>query len=316
MIAVLAGGVGAARFLQGLVRVVDPADITVIVNTGDDTNLHGLHISPDLDTVTYTLAGASNSETGWGLAGESFRAMSALGRYGGATWFNLGDLDLGTHLFRTGQLRAGATLSEVTAAITAAWGIELRILPMSDDPVRTTVELSTGEVVEFQEYFVRLRHEVEIASIELRGIETARPAPGVLEALEEAEAIVLAPSNPVVSIGPILAVPGVRGVLERRRSAVVAISPIVAGEALKGPAARMLRELGHEQSALGVARLLSPVIGGFVLDEADADLAPGVESLGLSVRVEDTIMRDEVVTERLARAALGIAGTPSLSGGR
>jgi LPPG:FO 2-phospho-L-lactate transferase len=316
MIAVLAGGVGAARFLKGLVRVVDPEEITVIVNTGDDTNLHGLHISPDLDTVTYTLSGASNTETGWGLAGETFRAMSALGRYGGATWFNLGDLDLGTHLFRTGQLRAGATLSEVTAAITAAWEIKLRILPMSDDPVRTTVELATGEVVEFQEYFVRLRHEVEIASIELRGIETARPAPGVLEALDQADAIILAPSNPVVSIGPILAVPGVRAILARRRAATVAISPIVAGEALKGPAARMLRELGHEQSALGVARLLAPVIGGFVLDAADAELAPAIEALGLSVGVEDTIMRDEVVTEQLARAALGIAGTPSLTGGR
>ena len=309
MIAVLCGGVGAARMLSGLQAVVAPGEIVGIVNTGDDTELHGLHISPDLDTITYTLAGAANPATGWGLKGESFRAMQALERFGAITWFRLGDTDLATHLYRTGRLREGASLSEVTAEITRAFGLGARLLPMSDDPVRTWLRLADGRDVAFQEYFVKLGHAVVVASVRFEGAETARPAPGVLEALASAEMIVVAPSNPVVSIGPILAVPGVGELLAARRDTVVAVSPIVAGAALKGPADRLLVELGEQASASGVARLFRTWVGTLVIDEADADLAGQVEAAGVRCVVAATVMSTPERSAALARAVLGAGAT-------
>ncbi len=313
MICVVCGGVGAARMLAGLVQVADPSSIVAVVNTGDDTELHGLSISPDLDTITYTLAGAVNPETGWGLAGESWQAMSALERLGGAdrTWFRLGDRDLATHLYRTGRLREGAALSEVTAELAAAFGLPVRLLPMSDDPVRTVLGTAGGEL-SFQEYFVKHRHAVAVQAVRFEGAEAARPAPGVLEAIEQATAIVLAPSNPVVSIGPVLAVPGVAEALAARRADVVGVSPIVGGAALKGPADRLLVELGGEASAAGVARLLSGVLGTLVIDEVDRHLAVEVESAGVRAIVTDTVMSTPARARRLAEAVLA---APAGAGG-
>ena len=312
MIAVLCGGVGAARFLAGLQQVVEPDEIVAIVNTGDDTELHGLHVSPDLDTITYTLAGAVNASTGWGLEGETFRAMEALDRYGGITWFRLGDADLATHLYRTSRLAEGASLSEVTGEIAIAWGLGLRLLPMSDDPVRTRLRLAAGDEVEFQEYFVKLRHAVAVSGVRFAGAATATPAPGVLAAIETADLVIVAPSNPVVSIGPILAVPGVAERLAARRSTVVAISPIVGGAALKGPADRLLVELGGEASAAGVARWLAPHVGTLVVDDVDAASAPDVESAGAACVVVPTVMHTPAVAAELARQVLaaGRAGRP------
>jgi LPPG:FO 2-phospho-L-lactate transferase len=307
LITVLAGGVGAARMLAGLLAVVDAAEITAIVNTGDDTVMHGLAISPDLDTITYTLAGAVNPATGWGLAGESWAAMEALGRYSEETWFRLGDRDLATHLHRTGRLAEGATLSEVTAEIATGWGLRLRLLPMSDEPVRTRLELADREV-SFQEYFVKLRHSVPVLRVTFAGAERARPTPAVLEALAEAETIVIAPSNPVVSIGPILAVPGIAEVLLARREQVVAVSPIVGGAALKGPADRLLVELGGEASAVGVARWHAAHAGTLVIDEVDRGLAPAVESAGVRCVITDTVMRTPEVAAALARTVLAAPG--------
>ena len=304
MIAALAGGVGAARFLAGLARVVEPETVVTVVNTGDDAVLHGLHVSPDLDTVTYTLAGAVNPATGWGLAGETWAAMAALGRYPSSlAWFNLGDRDLATHLYRTQRLREGATLSEVTGEIAAAWDVAVRVVPMSDDRVETRLSLDDGEVG-FQDYFVRLRHAVPVSAVRFAGVESARPAPGVLEALAGAERVVICPSNPIVSIGPVLAVPGVADGLAARRDAVVAVSPIVAGAALKGPADRLLRELGHEASVVGVARLYAGVAGTLVVDEADAALAGAVEAEGMRCAVTRTIMHGPAEAAALATAAL------------
>ena len=308
MIAVLCGGVGAARMLAGMQAVVDPGAIIGIVNTGDDIELHGLHISPDLDTITYTLSGAANPTTGWGLTGDSFRAMQALERFGAITWFRLGDADLATHLYRTGRMREGATLSEVTAEISRAWGLRVRLLPMSDDPVRTRLRLEGAQEVAFQEYFVKLRHSVVVDSVRFAGAEVARPAPGVLAALEAAEVVVVAPSNPVVSIGPILAVPGVTGVLTARRDSVVAVSPIVAGAALRGPADRLLVELGGQASAPGVTRFLSAWVGTLVIDQADAEVAGEVEAAGVNCIVAPTVMRTPEMAADLARTVLGTTG--------
>jgi LPPG:FO 2-phospho-L-lactate transferase len=290
--------------LAGLQDAVDPAQIVAIVNTGDDTELHGLYISPDLDTITYTLSGVVSPATGWGLTGDTFRAMAALDRFGGPTWFRLGDADLGTHLFRTGRIRQGATLSEVTAEIAAAFGLRLRLLPMSDDPVRTRLRLRDGGEVAFQDYFVRLRHSVAVEEVHFAGADVAEPAPGVLAALSDAEIVVVAPSNPVVSIGPILAVPGVAEVLEARRHSIVAVSPIVAGAALKGPADRLLVELGHEASAAGVARYLRDWVGTMVIDDADADLADEVRAAGVGCIVAPTVMRTPQAAAGLGRVVL------------
>ena len=309
MIVVLAGGVGAARFLRGLVKVVDPSEITVVVNTADDTVFHGLHVSPDIDTVTYTVSGAIDPERGWGLAGETWTAMEALGRYrdvGAVTWFNLGDRDLATHLWRSGRLRDGATLTEVTAELARAWELGFAMLPMSDSPVSTFVQTTDG-LIAFQEYFVKKQHSVAISEIVLRGIESAVPAPGVLESIRAADAIVIAPSNPLVSIGPILAVPGVREALTVQRNRTVAISPIVAGAALKGPADRMLAELGHDPTVVGVARLYRDVAGTLVIDDADRDRALQVEATGMTALVTDTIMAKPGVTETMARLVLDAA---------
>jgi LPPG:FO 2-phospho-L-lactate transferase len=304
-VAVLAGGVGAARFLAGLVQVVDPTTVTAVVNVGDDLELHGLHVSPDLDTVTYTLAGQVNPETGWGLAGETWQAMDMVGRYGGPDWFRLGDRDLGTHLFRTGRLRGGAPLSAATAEIAAAWGLGLRLLPATDDRLRTMVTLAeSGEEVDFQSYFVGRRHGVAISAVRFDGADAARPGPGVLEAIASADVLVCAPSNPIVSIGPVLAVPGLRDAVAARRNRVVAVSPIIAGSALKGPADRMLVELGHEASVVGVARLYQDWCSTLVVDEADAGSAAAVEAEGVRCVVAPTIMRDPATSAALARTVL------------
>ena len=304
-VAVLAGGVGAARLLAGLVRVVEPGRVTAIVNTGDDMVLHGLSISPDIDTVVYTVAGAIDPDRGWGLADESWQAMETLERYGGQTWFNLGDRDLGTHLFRTQRLAEGATLAEVTAEVAAAWGLGFTVLPVTEDRLRTVLAVAgeEGEIA-FQDYFVRRRHAVEVTGVRFDGAESASPAPGVLAALEAAAHVVVAPSNPIVSIGPLLAVPGVREAMTARRDDVVAVSPIVGGKALKGPADRLMRELGHESSVVGVARLYAPIAGTLVIDEVDAEHAEAVQNAGLRCVVTDTIMRDPPAAAALCAAAL------------
>jgi len=304
VITVLAGGVGAARLLRGLVRVVDPRDVAVVANVADDLVLHGLNISPDLDTVTYTLGGGDNAETGWGLAGETWQAMDALDRYGGPTWFRLGDRDLATHLHRTGRLAEGAGLAQVTAEIAAAWEIGVRLLPATEDRLRTMVTLGDGTEVGFQEYFVGMRHDVPVAAIRFDGAASARPGPGVLEAITDAETVVIAPSNPLVSVDPILAVPGVSEAVADRRSSTVAVSPIVGGAALKGPADRMLAELGHESSAVGVARHYRDLVGTMVIDVVDADLAPEVEAGGVRCVVTDTVMHTPEVAAALAKVTL------------
>ena len=304
MITVLAGGVGAARFLRGLLDVVPPGDVTAIVNVGDDLVLHGLHISPDLDTVTYTLAGAINPETGWGLAGETWQAMTTLEQYGGEAWFRLGDRDLGTHLHRTQRLQSGATLTEVTAEIARAWGLELRLLPVSDDPVRTMVTIEGESEVSFQEYFVGRQHSVPVSAVRFAGADAATPGPDVLEAIEKADVIVIAPSNPIVSIGPVLAVPGVRDAVIARRERTVAVSPIVAGAALKGPADRMLRELGHEPSVVGVARIYAELASVLVVDDADVRSSADVAAEGIECVVVPTVMATPEVAAALARVTI------------
>ncbi len=308
MIAALAGGVGAARLLRGLVEVVPPPEITAIVNTGDDTNLHGLHIAPDLDTVMYTLADAINPETGWGLAGETWRVMESLERLGGVTWFSLGDQDLATHCYRTQRLAEGAALSEVTAELARSFGVGVTLLPVTDDRLRTRLQLVDGPEVGFQEYFVHRKHDVAVAGVRFEGAEESRPAPGVVEALDLATTIIVCPSNPVVSIDPLLAVPGVVDHLRRRRERIVGVSPIIAGKALKGPADRLLTEMGFESSAVGVARWYASWVGTLVIDEADADLAPVVEAEGVRCVVAPTVMSTVERSADLCRTVLGAVG--------
>ena len=313
MIVVLCGGVGAARFLCALAHVVDPAETVGIVNTGDDTVLHGLVISPDLDTVTYTLAAAIDPVRGWGLADESWRAMDALQRYAtvrpehssaAPTWFNLGDRDLATHFYRTARLREGATLTAVTEEICAAWGVRQRLVPMSNERVSTVVSLVDGGDVSFQEYFVKLHHGVPVTGVRFEGADEAQLTPGLGEVLQRADCVVIAPSNPIVSIGPIRALDGVDETLAIRRSSVVAISPIVGGAALKGPADRMLSELGHESSVVGVARLYAPIAGTLVIDPLDAHLADAIEAEGVRAVITPSIMSSPEIAAELARVAL------------
>jgi LPPG:FO 2-phospho-L-lactate transferase len=299
----LAGGVGGAKLAAGLQDVLPPGDLTVVVNTADDFDLWGLHICPDLDTVMYTLAGISNPETGWGLAGESFDALNMLERYGEDTWFKLGDMDLATHILRTSRLRSGETLTEVTAALSGALDVGSIILPMSDDPVSTVLETPDGRL-EFQEYFVRRGQRDEVLGVELRGIEDAGPTEGVLAAISGADAIVLCPSNPVVSIGPLLAVPGIRESLASSSAPKVAVSPIVGGRALKGPADRMLASLGHEVSATGVARMYTGLVDGMVVDRIDEDEQSGIEALGMRALVTESVMRGAEDRARLALETL------------
>jgi len=311
-VTVLAGGVGAARFLRGLIRAVPPSEVTAVVNTGDDTVLHGLRISPDLDTITYTLAEAIDPERGWGLEGESWRAMEALERYAAVrpdgsaaapTWFNLGDRDLATHFYRTARLREGVGLTAVTDEIGRAWGLELSILPMTDDRFRTVVRLAeSGEEVSFQDYFVRLRHSVPVSGIRFE--HAAEPTPAVLRAITSSDVVVIAPSNPLVSIGPIRELAGIDEALAARRSSVVAVSPIVGGAALKGPADRMLVELGMEASVVEVARLYAPVAGVLVVDTVDAGLADAVEAEGMRCVVAPSIMSTSEQAEALAHVCL------------
>jgi LPPG:FO 2-phospho-L-lactate transferase len=304
-VAVLCGGVGAARLLTGLVQVVAPDALTAIANVGDDLVLHGLHVSPDLDTITYTVAGEVSAERGWGLEGESWQAMDMLRHYGGEAWFGLGDRDLGTHLFRTELLRRGLPLSSVTARIAAAWALPLRLLPVTDDPVRTMVTVADDGEIGFQEYFVGRAHAVEVSAIRFDGADTARPAPGVLDALDAASSIVIAPSNPLVSVAPVLAVPGLAERLRVHRDRVVAVSPLIGGKALKGPADRLMAEQGLRPDAVGVAEYYRELAATLVLDELDAHLASEVEALGVRAVVGPTIMRGPAEARALAELVLG-----------
>ena len=299
-IVALAGGIGASKLLLGLDRVMDPGELTVIVNTGDDIVLHGLSISPDMDIVTYTLAGLVNPDTGWGFRDETFRAMGQLAIYGRPEWFHLGDRDLATHIHRTAMLREGVPLSEVADSIRKALGVMARILPMSDQPVPTIIETDQGRL-HFQQYLVQRRAEPTVQAISFDGIERARPAPGVLEALEGTHCIVICPSNPLISIGPILAVPGVREALRKRRNHVVAVCPIVGGKSLKGPSDKMLAQLGHDASALGVARMYQDVCGTMVIDPIDSAQNRAIQSLGVDVVIHPTVMRNLEDKELLAR---------------
>ena len=308
MFTTLAGGVGAARFLAGLVRIVPAVDVVAIVNTGDDEEFYGLHVSPDLDSVTYTLAGASNVEQGWGLEGETYATLGALARYDVPTWFGLGDKDLATHLFRTQRLQGGAPLSIVTAEIARAWGLECRLLPMTDDRVRTriTVTRPDGALADLpmQEWFVRERAEPPVVAVRFDGAAAAAPAPGVLDALTAADTIVICPSNPVISIGPILAIPRVRDVLADRREKVVGVSPIVGGAPVKGPADRLMAPLGIDVSCVGVAQSYRDFCSSLVIDAVDAKLAPAVEAAGVRAVVTDTMMRSPEVAAALAAETL------------
>lgn len=297
----LAGGVGGAKMLEGLSRVVD--DLTAVVNTGDDAKIYGVHVSPDVDIVTYRLAGIADTEKGWGIKDDTFHAVEAFGLLGQENWFRLGDRDLGTCLVRTEKMEEGASLSAVTDGIRRALGVTVRILPMTDDPVATRLVTQDGQTLEFQEYFVKLKHEPAIAEVRLAGISEAKPAPGVLDALRGADAIVVCPSNPLISIGPILALPEVRESL-REHDKVIAVSPIVGGKALKGPADALLRSTGSEASALGVARLYSDFVDLFVIDETDSDEVEAIRGSGIEAVALDTIMTDASAAERLAQALL------------
>jgi LPPG:FO 2-phospho-L-lactate transferase len=303
----LAGGVGAARFLRGLVGALPAEEITAIVNTGDDAIFYGVHVSPDLDIVTYTLAGAVEPERGYGLAGDRFELVDRLEALGHPTWFRLGDRDYANCLHRTLRLRAGSGLAEITDELRRAYGVGARILPMSEDPCPTLVELSGGRRVHFEEYLIRDGSPDDVEGVDLRAAERARPAPGVVDALLGAEILLVCPSNPVVSIGPILAVPGIREAIGASKAPVVAISPIIGNAPVKGPADRLLRGTGTEVSARGVARLYRDWIDGFVLDERDAGQAAEVEALGLRSRVTDTLMVDREVATALARSVLALA---------
>lgn len=300
-IVVLCGGVGAAKLLQGLVKVVAPNSVTAIVNTGDDLSLHGLHICPDIDTVIYTLGNEINPDTGWGLRDEGWRAMDMVAMYGGVDWFRLGDRDIGTHLFRTQRLSEGATLSEVTREIAAKWGVGVNVIPMSNDPVRTIVTTVRGEDLNFQDYFVRLAHDVEIASIKFQGHETAHPAPELISEILEADIILVAPSNPLVSIAPILSIAGIRDALQKRRKDVIAISGIIGGKALKGPAGRLLNELGYEASAAAVAEIYKDIAGTFVIDDVDEHERKRIQELGLNCIITDTVMTNSTKAADLCR---------------
>ena len=292
---------GAAKFIRGLVRIIPPERLTVVVNTGDDETFFGLHVSPDVDTVMYTLAGEVHPGQGWGLRDESFRVLDALTRFYGKPWFGLGDRDLATHLYRTDRLRAGTKLSDITADIARRFGVKSRILPMSDDRVRTFVKIRGRDAMPFQEYFVKGRARGVVEKIELRGIEDARPLPSVLEAIRNSSAVILAPSNPFVSLGPIFGLRGVREALSSARDRVVAISPIVGGKTIKGPADKMLRGLGLEVSALGIARLYKDIVGTFALDKVDRDYVEPIRELGMRAVAADTIMTTPAKAARLAK---------------
>ena len=303
MIVALAGGVGGAKLAHGLLRALPPHELTVLGNTADDFELWGLHISPDLDTVMYTLAGIANPATGWGVLDETWQTMTMLDRYGYDTWFRLGDRDLATHVARTEQLRAGRSLTDVTHDLAQALGIDARLLPMCDEPVMTMVDTPAGQL-QFQEYFVRRRHRDDVHAVSFRGIEQAAITPDVAHALANADAIIFCPSNPIVSIGPILAVPHLRNLLADSRAVKIAVSPIVGGKALKGPAEQMLRGLGYDVSARGVASMYQGLVDTFVIDHADSEQQWEIALLGMRVLVTDTVMHTDDDRERLAREVL------------
>ena len=304
-ITALAGGVGASKLLLGLHDVIDPRELTVIVNTGDDITLHGLKISPDLDIVTYTLAGIVDDAKGWGYRGETFHALERLAVFGRINWFNLGDRDMATHIHRSAMLAEGKSLSDAADAIRLALGVKTRILPMCDEPVPTMIETSEGEL-HFQEYLVKRRVEPVVRGIRFDGVDKARPAKGVLESIRDANRILICPSNPLISIGPILAVAGVREALRARRGSVFAVCPIVGGKSLKGPSDKMLAELGHESSALGVAKLYADFSGTFVIDPADRKQADSIRDLGMKVEVIPTVMSTRAQKRKLARSLLAL----------
>jgi LPPG:FO 2-phospho-L-lactate transferase len=302
-IVALAGGVGAARFLQGLAQIVIPTRIFVIGNTADDAEIQGLHISPDLDTVTYTLAGLANPKTGWGVKGDTFRCLKSLTALGADTWFQLGDRDLATHIYRNRRLREGASLSQVTREIASALKVRCTIVPMSDDAVRTRVGTAAGEL-EFQTYFVKRRTRDRVMGVRFEGALDATPAPGVLEMIATAEGIIVSPSNPFISIGPILAVPGIRAALRERRERVIAVSPIVGGRAIKGPTAKMMQSQGIPVTAGEVAKLYADFAGVFVLDGADRRYAAEVEALDMRSVVAKTVMHGMAQKKALARVVV------------
>ena len=306
-ITALAGGVGASKLLLGLTRVMDARDVTVVVNTGDDIVLHGLYICPDLDIVTYTLAGSVNPHTGWGLADDTFHTLKALARYGREQWFHLGDRDLATHIHRTALLENGQSLTQVTDCIRRDWGVASIILPMTEHPVPTTVVTDLGEM-HFQEYLVKHGAEPPVIDIRFEGIESARPAPGVLEALRDADAILICPSNPLISIGPILAVPGVRETLWSRRGRCVAVSPLVAGKSLKGPTDKMLAECLVDATSCGIAQLYEDFASVLVIDPADSPLCPDIVERGVRPVLLPSVMRTDADKERLARGVLSVFG--------
>ena len=308
-VALLAGGTGGTKLAHGFALAGDRVELTVIANVGDDMELHGLHVSPDVDALLYTLGGLIDTDRGWGVRDDTFTAHAMLERYGAPAWFNVGDADLATHVERTRRLRAGERLTDAVAAMASALGIRARILPATDDRYRTRLETDEGPL-DFQDYFVRRRQEPEVRAVMLDGVEAARPTEDVLAAVADAELIVIGPSNPIVSIGPILELAGVRDAMRSAAAPRIAVSPIIGGRALKGPADRMLTSLGHESSALGVARLYAGLMDRFVVDTADADLVPAIESLGMAVGVLPAVMRTDDDRAALATALLALAGTP------
>jgi len=301
----LAGGVGASKLLLGLHDVIDPRNLTVIVNTGDDITLHGLRISPDLDIVTYTLAGIVDETKGWGYRRETFHALKRLAAFGRVNWFNLGDRDLATHIHRSAMLAEGKSLSDAAEAIRLALRVKARILPMCDQRVPTMIDTAEGEL-HFQEYLVKRRAEPVVRGIRFDGVDKSRPAKGVLEAIRDADRILICPSNPLISIGPILGVPGIREALRARKGVVIAVCPIVGGKSLKGPSDKMLAELGHEPSAFGVAILYADFTGTFVIDPADKTQAGPIRKLGMKVEVVPTVMKTRSQKRKLARSLLSL----------
>ncbi len=311
-ITALAGGVGASKLLLGLYDVMDPNLLTIIVNTGDDIVLHGLKISPDLDIVTYTLAGVVDPAKGWGLRNESFHALKHLAAYGRPNWFNLGDRDLATHIHRTALFAEGKTLSQAADSIRTALGVKSRILPMSDSPVPTIIDSNEGPL-HFQEYLVKRHTEPIVKGIRFANVESARPSPGVLEAIRDADRILICPSNPLISVGPILAVPQIRDELRANRARVFAVCPIVGGKSLKGPSDKMLAQLGHDPNALGVAKLYADFTATFVIDPADKSQSAAIAALGMQVAVLPTVMKTITQKRKLARSLLSLSLSSSSS---
>jgi len=304
----LAGGVGGAKLARGLAKLLPPAKLLIIGNTGDDLELYGLHISPDLDILTYTLAGIVDEAKGWGIAGDTFHCLQALEKLGAETWFKLGDRDLATHMQRTSMLRSGLTLSQATAKLCRKLNVKHRIIPMSDDPVRTKI-ISGTRTLDFQEYFVKNKTRDTVTDVVYTDAEKAEPAPGIVEAIRTAERIVLCPSNPILSIGPILAINPIREELRKTKAPVVGVSPIVAGKTLRGPADKIMRSLGHKATALGVAKLYKDFLSHFIIDEADKKEKLQIEKLGAKVTVTNTIMKNAADSIRLAETVLDATRT-------